>query len=374
MENTIVSSERVKSIVEKLEAHKDVSKVLMLCLAGSHAYGTAMPTSDTDIRGIIVARPGVIRAPFRTLKEMGIEDEEDGKVYELNNFMALFCDMNPNIIELGFTDDQATLYKHPVWDDLRAALPQLLNKNVAYRFSGYAMSQLKRIKGHNKHISNPQPVDQPTQLDFFRLVQSYIEVPVMKHEDFMRKLNNMEGICTMVPFGDSLYGVVPDHREDVQPMFNPDGSIRKLKYEDIPDSVKRQSPLFIVKYLKDEHILAKDKHHNYWQWVNNRNAARHELEEKFGYDTKHAMHLVRLLRMGEEILKGDGVNVRRADAAELLSIRNGDRSYEEIVAWAEDQDKVIREVLINTSSLPKNSNKRLAEELILSTQDVVWAD
>lgn len=374
MENTIVSSGRVKSIVEKLEAHKDVSKVLMLCLAGSHAYGTAMPTSDTDIRGIIVARPGVIRAPFRTLKEMGIEDEEDGKVYELNNFMALFCDMNPNIIELGFTDDQATLYKHPAWDNVRASLPQLLNKNVAYRFSGYAMAQLKRIKGHNKHISNPQPEEKPTQLEFFRLVQGYLDTPILKHEDFIRGLKRMEGIATLVPFGADIYGVVPDHRDKVEPMFNPDGSIRRLQYDEIPESVKRQSPLLIVKYLKAEHMLAKDKHHNYWQWVKNRNAARHELEEKFGYDTKHAMHLVRLLRMGEEILKGQGVKVRRPDADTLLAIRNGEHSYEGIVLWAETQDKLIRDVLVNTSPLPKNSNKRLAEHLILATQDAVWLD
>lgn len=284
MENTIVTSERVKSIVEKLESHKDVSKVLMLCLSGSHAYGTATPTSDTDIRGIIVARPGVIRAPFRTLREMGVEDEEDGKVYELNNFMELFCDMNPNIIELGFTDDQATLYKHPAWDDLRSFLPKLLNKNVAFRFGGYAMAQLKRIKGHNKHINNPLPEAKPTQLEFFRLVQSYLDVKVLKHEDFMRKLKNMSGVCTLVPFGADIYGVVPDHRDDVQPMFNLDGSIRKLQYEEIPDAVKKQPPLFIVKYLRQDHVVAKDKHHNYWQWVKNRNPSRHELEEKYGYD------------------------------------------------------------------------------------------
>lgn len=373
MENTIVTSGRVKSIVEKLESHKDVSKVLMLCLGGSHAYGTATPTSDTDIRGIIVATPGVIRTPFRTLREMGIEDEEDGKVYELNNFMELFCDMNPNIIELGFTDDEATLYSTPEWEDLKSNLHLLLNKNVAYRFGGYAMAQLKRIKGHNKHINNPQPETAPRQLEFFRLVQSYIGVPVIRHDDFMRKLNNMEGICSLIPFGADIYGVVADHRDEVGPMFNPDGSIRKLDYEAIPDSVKRQPPVFIVKYLKDEHNKAKERHHNYWTWVKNRNAARHELEEKFGYDTKHAMHLVRLLRMGREILETGQVIVRRPDAEELLGIRNGTHSYEDIVEWADGQDKLLRDVLYRESKLPKNSNKGLAEELIIRAQDSVWS-
>ena len=235
------------------------------------------------------------------------------------------------------------------------------------------MAQLKRIKGHNKHINNPLPEAKPTQLEFFRLVQSYLDVKVLKHEDFMRKLNNMSGVCTLVPFGADIYGVVPDHRDDVQPMFNPDGSIRKLQYEEIPDAVKKQPPLFIVKYLRQDHVVAKDKHHNYWQWVKNRNPARHELEEKYGYDTKHAMHLVRLLRMGQEIMETGQVIVRRPDAEELLGIRNGTHAYEDIVEWAADKDKLIREVLYKESKLPKHSNKQLAEELILSVQDAVWS-
>ncbi len=40
----------------------------------------------------------------------------------------------------------------------------------------------------------------------------------------------------------------------------------------------------------------------YQEWLRNRNPARAELEASYGYDTKHAMHLLRLLRMGEEIL------------------------------------------------------------------------
>lgn len=372
MENIIVENGRVKSIVERLEKHPDVSKVLMLCLSGSHAYGTATENSDTDIRGVFVAEPDVIRAPFKTLREMGIEGEEDGKVYELNNFMSLFCDMNPNIIELGFTDQDAILYQHEAWVFLQPYLSALLNKNVAYRFSGYAMAQLKRIKGHNKHINNPQPESKPSQRDFFRLVHNYMEVEIPNHEDFMRKFKNMEGLCTMVPLGGDIFAVVPDTREKVDSMFMEDGSIRKLQYEEIPEYIKRRHPYFLVKYLRKEHIEAKDKHHNYWQWVKNRNETRHELEEKYGYDTKHAMHLVRLLRMGEEILSTGKVLVRRPDAQELLGIRNGDKTYEEIVEWAEQQEKKVSKDLYQESSLPKQSDKRFAAELIMEVQDIAW--
>ena len=46
---------------------------------------------------------------------------------------------------------------------------------------------------------------------------------------------------------------------------------------------------------------------------------------------KHAMHLIRLLNMGTEILEGKGVNTyREADHEILMDIRNGYYSYEEI--------------------------------------------
>jgi len=45
------------------------------------------------------------------------------------------------------------------------------------------------------------------------------------------------------------------------------------------------------------------------------------LEAKFGFDTKHAMHLIRLLRMAREILETGVVHVKRPDAEELSAIR-----------------------------------------------------
>ena len=62
------------------------------------------------------------------------------------------------------------------------------------------------------------------------------------------------------------------------------------------------------------------------------NVKRPELVEKHGYDTKHAMHLWRLLRMCAEILETGRVLVRRPDADELLAIRDGAWRYDAIIA------------------------------------------
>jgi hypothetical protein len=118
--------------------------------------------------------------------------------------------------------------------------------------------------------------------------------------------------------------------------------------------------------------MAKDTHANYWTWKENRNQVRSTLEEKYEYDTKHAMHLVRLLRTGAEALETGTIIVRRPDAEELLAIRNGAWSYADLIEYAEYMDKHVREVLYLKTKLPKKPNIELAANLIIQVQDMVW--
>ena len=66
--------------------------------------------------------------------------------------------------------------------------------------------------------------------------------------------------------------------------------------------------------------------------------------EPHGYNTKHGAHLVRLLRMGREILTTGEVHVWRGDrdAEELLSIRDGGWSHARLIAEAEREQEAIR--------------------------------
>ncbi len=89
----------------------------------------------------------------------------------------------------------------------------------------------------------------------------------------------------------------------------------------------------------------------YHIWKRTRNAARAELEAKYGYDTKHGGHLIRLMRMCKEILEGNGVLVKRPDAQEILEIRNGAWSYERLIEEANRLERECDE-LYKTSSLP----------------------
>ncbi len=332
--------------------------------AGSHAYGTNIATSDEDYRGIFVADPINIRTSFFRIEEAEDTTEEDTKLYELAHFMKLCLDCNPNIIETLWVHNDDITFRTPAYDLLRNARHDLLSSKIAFTTSGYALSQLKRIRGHNKWLNNPQPEQQPTPRQFLTVVQ-WLGQEKNLHPDLVESfLQNHR----LIPFGNDMYGVVPelgyrlwDHKGNLNDNFEG----QRAEYNN--------AYLMIVKWNRDEFKVALEKWQQYWTWKRERNEVRSELEAEFGYDTKHAMHLVRLLRMGVEALRDGEIVVRRPDAQELLAIRNGAWKYEDLVSYAEDMDKQVREVWYPKTQLRKTPDILYAANLVMQVQDLVWS-
>lgn len=82
-------------------------------------------------------------------------------------------------------------------------------------------------------------------------------------------------------------------------------------------------------------------------------AKRKELVETYGYDSKSLMHSIRVARMLKEFLQCNGVtlNVKRADAAELLDIRYGHRSLKSVIEEFDSLKSDIR-LLEQTCNIP----------------------
>ena len=329
--------------------------------AGSIAYGTNLPTSDVDFRGIFCADPVNIRTPFFVVRECIEAEEEDTKLYELAHFMKLCVDCNPNIIETLWVDEHDIVQQTPAYEYLRSQRQHLLSAKIAFTTCGYALSQLKRIKGHNKWINNPQPETPPRQADFITLIQSFTQEKVTPG-NFQLPQNDHR----LVPYGGEIFGLysAPGYQtfnDAGQLHTNFDGERHLLG-----------TPKMVIRWVKDEYKRAKEKHQQYWTWKENRNEARSQLEEQFGYDTKHAMHVVRLLRMGVEALRDGEIIVKRPDASELLEIRNGAWRYEALISYAENMDREVREKWYKKTELPKAPNLKLAAEVLMAVQDLVW--
>lgn len=94
-------------------------------------------------------------------------------------------------------------------------------------------------------------------------------------------------------------------------------------------------------------------------------AKRKALVEKHGYDCKNAAHLIRLLKMGIEFLTEGRLYVERKDAAELLSIKRGEWSLEEVKERAEALFALAEESYVH-SSLPNEPQRIAAERLCMT--------
>ena len=107
------------------------------------------------------------------------------------------------------------------------------------------------------------------------------------------------------------------------------------------------------------------KHHRaYKAWRKNRNPKRAALEEKYGYDTKHAMHLCRLLKMGCEILEEGEVHVFRPDAAWLRRVREGALSYRDLLDWVKEMEQRLADSE-RRSELPAEPSFHDAEQMVV---------
>jgi len=92
---------------------------------------------------------------------------------------------------------------------------------------------------------------------------------------------------------------------------------------------------------------------------------RKQLVKKFGYDTKNASHLIRLLKMGIETLTEGKLYVkRRSDASMLLEIKRGEWSLEEVKRYAGNLFEKIEYSYIH-SKLPNEVNSEKVDELLV---------
>lgn len=110
---------------------------------------------------------------------------------------------------------------------------------------------------------------------------------------------------------------------------------------------------------------AANKHwQNYQKWRENRNPERGALEEIHGYDTKHALHLLRLYRMGVEILREGVVRVRRPDAAWLRGVKEGRYTYPELRELVAGLQEELVEAE-RTTSLPDRPDEAAIDALLV---------
>lgn len=374
------------------------NETIFLAMSGSHAYGMATPTSDYDYRGICIpgmssyigllghfeqaVGPDTYKSyPVGLLKddprEGATQNVPDMQVMELTKFIRLACRNNPSVMELLFTDESEYVICKPIMRTLLDNRDKLLSKQVKARFCGYAVSQLDRIKRHKYWLDNP-PTHKPTREEFGLPNSTLISQDQIGAANALIQKETDEYIIDQTHLPEDVkielsFALSRSMRAIWQALHTdipyPVGS--DSKFETTEDALywgaaKAQnfSDNFLEVLVQEKkYRSAKREWDQYQTWLAQRNEKRAELEKKFGFDCKHASHLVRLLRMAREILETGKVLVKRPDAEELLAIRAGAWTYEKIISFAESENKNLEE-LVKTSSLPKTPDMLFWDTLV----------
>ncbi len=306
-------------------------RIIFLTLGGSHAYGTNNENSDLDIRGVCHERPQDLIG-LSSFEQVD-DSATDTVVYAFGKLIKLLLNVNPNVCEMLGNKPEHYFMITPVGRELIANRKMFLSRRAIKSFSGYANSQLFRLRNHlGTHAVTDELLD----------------------EHLMRTINlawsGNDGIA-------SRHGIDPDGVR-----FWLDNNHELIVEQSTSGCFKTNSIEFCAA-LSEANNIARSQ---------TKLGKRNKNAISGNKVAKHACHLIRLFLMCLDILeKEEIITYRENDLDLLIAIRNGkylreDGVYEqEFFDMIEDFEKRLKYAAENTS-LPKDPDYKRVEEFVMT--------
>ncbi len=355
--------------------------ICFLTISGSQAYGMNTDKSDVDVKGIVLPPKSVREHLFQRF-DQAINNEQvekeychlknplnpkfESTVYSLQKFIQLAAQVNPNIIEILSCSQQDILFKNKIGEKLLENKDLFISTKAKFTMSGYAFSQAAKIERHRKWLIKGE-LQKPERKDFGltgEVLKGHAEIDRIVKKDIENwnlskfSLDELERQDLKETIWDCVlnlcqvkidWGNWPEKYEQA--------ALNKFLSE---FNVSEQITDLIIRETKYKNALKE--YQNWVRWKETRNLERFKLENEFKFDVKHGSHLMRLMRMGCEILEGKGVLTKRPDAEELLFIRNGGWTYEKLMEEFNKLNLKLEE-LYKVTKLPKSVNYEKINEL-----------
>lgn len=339
--------------------------IILSAVMGSHAYGTSLPTSDIDKRGIFIQ-------PIKDIIKYGyveqVSDEKNDIIfYELKRFLDLVKSNNPNILELLNVPKECIIQNSSEYRKISSQKKKFITKKCKNSFGGYAIQQIRKAIGLNKKMNwDKKETIRKSVLDFCYILLNGESIPFktwlqkigdFKQEDFaLAKINHAKDIYGMYYMGSSY--------NEKKGIIKNEETSNDVQVVSIP---KNQFFITNFVYNQDGYSSHCKMYKEYQNWLNNRNEDRFKMNKSHGknYDSKNMSHCIRLLDMGIEIAKGKGIIVKRPkDHIEfLMKIRRGEIEYNELLNTAKRKIKEMDDAFEN-SDLPENIDSNLIPNLL----------
>ena len=290
------------------------NKILFQALRGSHSRGMATPESDLDQIQVYVAELEYYFG-FDNKNAHHLENGKDDIIsYEAGKYVRLLLGGNPNVMESLWVDDKYVSVQDPSFGLLRDNKHLFISKEIQKTFCGYARGQVDRMVS----------LDKETIQRF-----EYLESILMEYDVNMKELN-----------------------------LNQEKRTLKINYNSFSGSLVSGT----LQDVLNEYLKIKSKYFSGGRL----GAKRKELIKRLGFDTKDAMMMILLYKQCYEMLTEGVLKVSREDKEDLLQIRNGEFSLEEVKNMGKDWDEKCLTAL-EKCKLPDKPDKKLAERIVIST-------
>lgn len=252
-----------------------------LFLGGSNAYGLELDGSDVDVRGFAMrdASDILLGRDFETVTDL----ETDTTIYSFDKFLNLLGQCNPNIVEFLGLPPEAYERLGDAGRAIHGNQAAFLSKRAAKTFGGYAMAQLNRLENAIGRSARTEEAKAR-----------------MERRSLDKALSHFADTYDSYRKGTASITITPNSGDRVLIDIN----MRGVDMDEVNEM------------LGQTRAVAKSY---------DRLTARNRKKDPY-HLAKHMCHLVRLYRMGREILNGDGVITDRSDAGDrdfLMEIKLG---------------------------------------------------
>lgn len=363
--------------------------IMLMTYGGSHAYGLNGPTSDIDVRGIILPTKRDLLGPsfFMDDEDRGnknlifgangfeqyLDKATDTTLYSLDKILGLLYKCNPNTIEiLGCKPEHYAI----VSEQGRMLLDNaeiFLSKNAYNTFAGYARGQFQRLKNALNTDRSNNFVQQINLIDRINRMQRHLEeaFPSYKRDMISYYLTDLDGnelTWGGEPIKLDAVSAFCYEFDDKWMLLGPDK--KPIDTSNVTIAIRINMNLCNFDDFKGVYneISAVVKDFN--------SHLGHRNNKKDDYHlNKHAMHLVRLYLMCFDILEKHQINTFRAEDIDfLMSIKNGyymkpDGTYKaEFFSMIDNLDAKLLK-LYERCTLPEMPDKKLVTKLMMDIME-----
>ena len=253
------------------------NNIILLGYGGSTAYGTNLPTSDTDIRGVALRTKSeiLLGKDYETV----VDTPTDTTIYSFDKMLGLLSECNPNCIEILGLKPEHYLYVTDIGRRLLDNKNIFLSKRCIHTFGGYATQQLYRLRQKSLNALSPTEYN------------AHIVKVIEGIHDHLKK--NFPDVADNLHIRQNDTGLVFD--------FDKMTDIPAEEFEGIANEVSAIIRTYNKNSSRNNKAMAHAKIH------------------------KHAMHLIRLYMMCVDLLEtGEIITYRANEHDTLMKIRNGE--------------------------------------------------